>query len=125
MRNVAALSLDESTVLFLCILVFHCSLRFKFIISFSLVLFSVGIQKRRGEKPTGEKLNVNRQFFKDFLMLLCVTYLSVFSPNAGKCWKNADQNNSEYGILLRSVLSLILRSNTCDTMRPFCLSVNP
>ena len=23
-------------------------------------------------------------------------YLSVFSPNAGKCWKNADQSNSEY-----------------------------
>ena len=22
-------------------------------------------------------------------------YLSVFSPNVGKCWKNADQNNSE------------------------------
>ena len=30
------------------------------------------------------------------------TYLSVFSPNAGKCGKNADQNNSEYGHFLRS-----------------------
>ena len=29
-------------------------------------------------------------------------YLSVFSPNAGKCRKNADQNNSEYGHFLRS-----------------------
>ena len=29
-------------------------------------------------------------------------YLSVFSPNAGKCGKNADQNNSEYGHFLRS-----------------------
>ena len=29
-------------------------------------------------------------------------YLSVFSPNAGKCGKNADQNNSEYGHLLRN-----------------------
>ena len=29
-------------------------------------------------------------------------YLSVFSPNAGKCGKNADQNNSEYGHPLRS-----------------------
>ena len=106
MRNVAAVSSDESTVLFVCILVFHCSLRFKFSISFSLVLFSVGIQKRRGEKPTGEKINVNRQFFKDFLMLLCVTYLSVFSPNAGKCWKNADQNNSENGHFLRSELQV-------------------
>ena len=28
--------------------------------------------------------------------------LSVFSPNAGKCGKNADQNNSEYGHFLRS-----------------------
>ena len=31
-------------------------------------------------------------------------YLSVFSPNAGKCRKNADQNNSEYGHFLRNVL---------------------
>ena len=29
-------------------------------------------------------------------------HLSVFSPNAGKCGKNADQNNSEYGHFLRS-----------------------
>ena len=29
-------------------------------------------------------------------------YLSVFSQNAGKCGKNADQNNSEYGYFLRS-----------------------
>ena len=33
-------------------------------------------------------------------------YLSVFSPNAGKCGKNADQNNSEYGLFLRSVFML-------------------
>ena len=30
-------------------------------------------------------------------------YLSVFRPNAEKCEKNADQNNSEYGQFLRSV----------------------
>ena len=30
-------------------------------------------------------------------------YLSVFSPNAEKCGKNTDQNNSEYGHFLRSV----------------------
>ena len=30
-------------------------------------------------------------------------YLSIFSPNAGKCGKNTDQNNSEYGLFLRSV----------------------
>ena len=29
-------------------------------------------------------------------------YLSVFSPNSGKCGKNGDQNNSEYGLFLRS-----------------------
>ena len=28
-------------------------------------------------------------------------YLSVFSPNAGKCGKNEDQNNSKYGLFLR------------------------
>ena len=31
-------------------------------------------------------------------------YLPVFSPNALKCGKNADQNNSESGHFLRSVL---------------------
>ena len=31
-------------------------------------------------------------------------YLPVFSRNAGKCGKNADQNNSEYGLFLRSVV---------------------
>ena len=30
-------------------------------------------------------------------------YLFAFSPNAGKYGKNADQNNSEYGHILRSV----------------------
>ena len=29
-------------------------------------------------------------------------YLSVFSPNAGKCRKNMDQYNSEYGHFLRN-----------------------
>ena len=29
-------------------------------------------------------------------------YRSVFSPNGGKCGKNADQNDSEYGHSLRS-----------------------
>ena len=30
-------------------------------------------------------------------------YLSIFSPNVGKCRKNADQNNSEYRHFLCSV----------------------
>ena len=32
-------------------------------------------------------------------------YLPVFSPHVGKCGKNADQSNSEYGHFLRSVNS--------------------
>ena len=32
-------------------------------------------------------------------------YLSVFSPNTGKCGKNTDQNKSEYGQFLRSECS--------------------
>ena len=40
------------------------------------------------------------------LTFLDTPYFSVFSPNAGKCGKNADQNNSEYGHFLRSVLYL-------------------
>ena len=31
--------------------------------------------------------------------------LSVFSSNEGKCGKNADQNNSRYGNILRSAYS--------------------
>ena len=31
------------------------------------------------------------------------SYLSAFSPDAGKCGENADQNNFEYGHFLRSV----------------------
>ena len=30
-------------------------------------------------------------------------YLSVFSPNAGKSGKSADQNNSKYGLFLHRV----------------------
>ena len=36
------------------------------------------------------------------------SYLSVFSPNAGKCGKNANQNTSEYGLFLRSMLQTIV-----------------
>ena len=36
-------------------------------------------------------------------------YLSVFSPNAGKYEKNADQNNSEYEHFLRSVVLKMLK----------------
>ena len=31
-------------------------------------------------------------------------YFSVFSPNVGKCGKNADHNNSEYGLFLGSAI---------------------
>ena len=37
-------------------------------------------------------------------------YLSVFSPNAGKSGKNADQNNSEYGLFL---CSAAVNSRSC------------
>ena len=40
-------------------------------------------------------------------------YISVFSPNAEECEKNADQNNSEYWLFLRSATldgSVILRN---------------
>ena len=35
-------------------------------------------------------------------------HLSVFSPNAGKCGKNGDQNNSEYGNFLRSEILITM-----------------
>ena len=42
--------------------------------------------------------------FNQSVLVAVITdkYLSVFSPNAGKCGKNEDQNNSEYGHFLRS-----------------------
>ena len=47
----------------------------------------------------------------------------VFSPNAGKCVKNADQNNSEYGHFLHCVLStwkvVSLGKNKSDNKKLF------
>ena len=43
--------------------------------------------------------------------------LSVFSPNAGKCGKNADQNNSEYGRFLRSERYLLQEAESDRTQR--------
>ena len=40
--------------------------------------------------------------FRDFLNRKQVT-TTVFSPNAGKCAKNTDENNSKYGHFLRNV----------------------
>ena len=37
-----------------------------------------------------------------------IPYLSVFNPNEEKCGKNADQNNSEQGHLLSSVVFQVL-----------------
>ena len=47
-------------------------------------------------------------------------YLSVFSPNAGKSGKNADQNNSEYGFLLRRVY---LHENRTKNLSRTCIPV--
>ena len=41
------------------------------------------------------------------------TYLSVFSPNAGKCGKIAHQNNSQYGHFLRSALLWKTQDDSC------------
>ena len=37
------------------------------------------------------------------------TYLSVFSPNAGKSGKDMDQNNSEFGLFLRRETSYVVQ----------------
>ena len=44
------------------------------------------------------------------VILVCIfpafsltSYLPEFSPNVGKCGNDADQNNSKYGHILRSV----------------------
>ena len=41
----------------------------------------------------------------------------MFSPNAGKCGKNVDQNNCEYGLFLRSALDEPLPEKT-ETISP-------
>ena len=38
-------------------------------------------------------------------------YLSVFSPNVGKCRENSDQNNSEFGHFLSSVKMFKISKN--------------
>ena len=53
-------------------IVFNFSLLLKLSIFFSLVLFCLEMHNRCGKKPTGKRLNVDRQFFKD---ILCVTVL--------------------------------------------------
>ena len=46
-------------------------------------------------------------FFLHFPAFELNTEHSIFSPNAGKCGKNGDQNNSEYGHFLRSETSAL------------------
>ena len=53
-------------------IVFHFSLWLKLSTFFSLVLIFLEMHNRCGKKLTGEKLNVDRQFFKG---VLCVTWL--------------------------------------------------
>ena len=36
-------------------------------------------------------------------------YLSLFSTNAGKCGKNADQNNSEYELFFTGEISISMK----------------
>ena len=55
-------------------------------------------------------INMTNVKYKDFVIIVIIIiirrhteYLSIFSPNAGKCRKNVDQNNSDYGLFLRSV----------------------
>ena len=62
----------------ICLLVFYFGVRFKLSIFFNLVLFPLKMHRRRGEKLTGKKLNVDRQFFKD---VTCVTLCNSVQPN--------------------------------------------
>ena len=48
-----------------------------------------------------------------------IRYLSVFSPNAGKYGKNADQINSQYGQFLRSI-SIICFAFSKFRLTPGC-----
>ena len=50
------------------------------------------------------------------------TCLSVFSPNAVKCGKYADQNNSEYGLFLRSDVHCFSHMNLFTVFDHFSLS---
>ena len=64
----------------------------------------------RNQEPFKKGLLMAKKLLKRMLQkkniiiknLTGMKYLSVFSPNAGKCGKNEDQNNSEYGHFLRS-----------------------
>ena len=77
-----------------------------FIAIWSLALCSVKSVRIRGYSgphffPHFPAFGLNTERFSD------TPYVSVFSPNAGKCGKNADQNNSEDGHFLRSFGDLL------------------
>ena len=51
-------------------------------------------------------------------------YLSVFSPNAGKSRKNAEQNNSKYGLFLRrGIICLELINSSVTGTKPISFNL--
>ena len=67
----------------------------------SISVFSYRVRHTLRKKSSYSELFCSA-FFPDFPAFgLNTLYLSVFSPNAGKCGKNEEQNNSEYGLFLR------------------------
>ena len=51
-----------------------------------------------------DKLSLRKKCpYSELFWPACFLSLSVFSPNAGKCGKNTDHNNSEYERVLRNV----------------------
>ena len=89
-------------------------LYYSLFISFSISIFSLfkvdmktaSLRKTHGVKGVRIRSYFGPHFSGIFrhsdLIRRNTQYLSVFGPNAGKSGKNADQNNSEYGLFLRS-----------------------
>ena len=65
-----------------------------------ILCFTHGVKIVRIRSYSG--LHFSRIFLHSNWIRRDTPYLSVFSPNAGKSRKNADQNNSEYGLFLCS-----------------------
>ena len=74
------------------------------------------------------KLKLWKMLFSLFYLMKMenTEYLSVFSPNAGKCGTNADQNNSEYGhkVCSRNIQLPILPQNFKFSLESISLKFN-
>ena len=90
----------------LCQLFHHCVIPYLMFIKWKIIWETISIFAYHCVKRVRIRSYSGPHFSRNFphsdWIRRDTEYLSVFSPNAGNCEKNADQNNSEYAHILRS-----------------------